>query len=64
MTGGRLLALAPLRIEARAIAAGAPSALVVRTGMGPSRAGRTAARPSFIVSGRRPQHRPAQLPPS
>ncbi|HLY82794.1 MAG TPA: 4-hydroxy-3-methylbut-2-enyl diphosphate reductase [Acidimicrobiales bacterium] len=52
MTGGRLLALAPLRIEARAVAAGAPSALVIRTGMGPSRAGRTADR--LVAAGMTP----------
>jgi 4-hydroxy-3-methylbut-2-enyl diphosphate reductase len=41
---GPLLALAPLRLEGRAVAAGAPGATVLRTGMGPRRAGAAAAR--------------------
>jgi 4-hydroxy-3-methylbut-2-enyl diphosphate reductase len=41
---GALLVLAPLRIEARAVAAGAPGATVIRAGMGPTRAAATAAR--------------------
>ncbi|MFL6137525.1 MAG: hypothetical protein ACJ74O_06965 [Frankiaceae bacterium] len=40
MTTGALLVLAPLRLEARAVRAGAPGATVVRTGMGPRRATR------------------------
>jgi 4-hydroxy-3-methylbut-2-enyl diphosphate reductase len=43
VTAGLLLALAPLRLEARAIGAGAPSALVVRTGMGSRRSARRGA---------------------
>jgi 4-hydroxy-3-methylbut-2-enyl diphosphate reductase len=41
---GALLALAPLRLEGRAIAAGAPGATVARTGIGPRRAAAAAAR--------------------
>ena len=50
---GALLALAPLRLEARAVAAGAPEATVVRTGMGPRRAAATARRlrPTGPVAG-------------
>ena len=40
---GRLLALAPLRIEAMAIGRGAPDAVVSRTGKGPARSARRAA---------------------
>lgn len=39
-----LLALAPLRLEARAVAGGAPDAHVARTGAGPRRAGAAAGR--------------------
>ncbi len=45
MSGGpaaRLVVLAPLRIEAAALRAGLPGAIVVRTGMGPRRASETA----------------------
>jgi 4-hydroxy-3-methylbut-2-enyl diphosphate reductase len=43
MTGGRLLALAPMRVAARAVAGGAPTAVVARTGIGADRASRSAA---------------------
>ena len=43
MTGGGLLFLAPLRLEARAVAQGAPGARVVRTGAGPLRSCRSVA---------------------
>jgi 4-hydroxy-3-methylbut-2-enyl diphosphate reductase len=45
---GRLLALAPLAIEARAVRAGAPDAAVVRTGIGARRARAAAARAAAL----------------
>jgi 4-hydroxy-3-methylbut-2-enyl diphosphate reductase len=49
---GSLLVLAPLRIEARAVSAGAPGETVVRVGMGPRRAAAAAARVRPGVAGR------------
>jgi 4-hydroxy-3-methylbut-2-enyl diphosphate reductase len=46
-----LVALAPLRLEARAVAAGAPGAIVERTGMGPRRAASAAERLRRRLSG-------------
>lgn len=43
MTGGGLLLMAPLRLEARAVSQGAPDARVVRTGAGPLRSCRSVA---------------------
>jgi 4-hydroxy-3-methylbut-2-enyl diphosphate reductase len=43
-TGPELTILAPMRLEARAVRAGAPWARVERTGIGPRRAGRAARR--------------------
>jgi 4-hydroxy-3-methylbut-2-enyl diphosphate reductase len=48
---GRLLVLAPLAIEARAVRAGAPGAEVRRVGMGPRRAARAAQDLRDIASG-------------
>jgi 4-hydroxy-3-methylbut-2-en-1-yl diphosphate reductase len=46
-----LLVMAPLRVEARALASSDPSSVVVRTGAGPARAAATAAR---LMAGPRP----------